>query len=52
MGIRVWGGCKGLMEDKDGYGGPDIGVKGFGRCGGPEIGIRGFRCVWRAWDGY
>ena len=41
------------MGATDGYGGPDMSVKGFGWvCGVPEMGTRSFKCVWRAWDGY
>ena len=40
------------MEANDGYGGPDMGVKGFVWYGGPEMGVRGFGCVWRVWYGY
>ena len=33
LGWRAYGGCKGprnSVEGKDGHGGPDMGVKGFG----------------------
>ena len=40
-------------DAKEGHGGPDIGVKGFGwarrawdEFEGPEIGVKGFRWVW------
>ena len=35
------------MEDKDGHGGPDIGVKGFGWCGELEICVNEMGWVWR-----
>ena len=57
LGWRAQGGCKGpsnSVEAKDGYRGPDMGVKDFllvyNR--GPEMGVRGSRCMWRVWYGY
>ena len=56
LGWKAQSGCKGPRNSvgaKDGYGGPDMSVKGFGWVRGvPEMGARSFTCVWRAWDGY